>query len=444
MNFRYSVLSNKERNAIVSSFFSEKNIATEFFITTDEINRIKKFDRSSISLGYALQYLFLKARGISILNLHEFIPASIINHVAEQLHCNPSNLRNYWNIRATKSRHFQDICKNLSYRKFSMDDEVERLAYNIALSTGSKFIMVKKFIEELNRRKIILPTISTIEELISKAIATTDDTIYKKIYIQLENKDNLDKLLNLEKNGISSFSRIKNTSVNISSSGVKELLKLIKEINEYGNNVDLSFLSENKVQYFSTHIQRYDKFRIEKFRDNHKKYSYLAMFLYFKRKEFMDMVIEVMSNHAHAILKRGKKKTKEYNIKTQSKYKTNAEKLKVVVSNILEISNFNELKKYQNSLGELKNELDSQDDDLEEIDFLLKSYQSIDYLNDLLEIIEFDSNTKPELIKFLRQFNDHRNRKKNKTDISSVQSTLMHNFGNIVGRPAKARYGCSN
>lgn len=59
MKSRYTVLSNKEKNNIIQSLISEKNITTEFTLTADEIYMIKKFDRPYISLGYALQYIYI-------------------------------------------------------------------------------------------------------------------------------------------------------------------------------------------------------------------------------------------------------------------------------------------------------------------------------------------------------------------------------------------------
>ncbi|MGL5868083.1 hypothetical protein, partial [Clostridium chrysemydis] len=56
--------------------------------------------------------------------------------------------------------------------------------------------------------------------------------------------------------------------------------------------------------------------------------------------------------------------------------------------------------------------------DLDEVDFLLKSYPSIDYITDLLEVVEFDSNTKPELVDFLKNYKNSNTRKNNKIDIS--------------------------
>ena len=428
INYRYSILSIKERDRIMNSFFSEKNITADFSLNIYEIHRIKRFNKPYISLGYALQYLFLKARGISVLNSYELIPKNITDYVADQINCSSKHLNKYWAITNTKSRNFQEITKDLNYSRFQNNDDIDSLIYKITLKTGNKFCMVEKFINELKYKKIIIPSFSTIEEIISKGILSTEDLIYKKLCSQIQDKDKLDDLFIIESSGESRFSRIKNTSVNISSNGVKQLLNLIKEINEYGDIVDLSFLSEDKIRYLSTQIQRSNKIRIERFKDTDKKYSYLSMFLYFKRKEFMDMTIEIISSHIHSISKRSKNKAQKHNFKNQAKYKSNSEKLKVVVENILEIDSLNDFNKYKNSISQLKIELDAQEDDLEEIDFLLKSYQSINYINDLLDVIEFDSNTKPELIKFLKQFRSQKIQKKDQVDISLFDSKWQKNI----------------
>ena len=91
------------------------------------------------------------------------------------------------------------------------------------------------------------------------------------------------------------------------------------------------------------------------------------MFLYFRRKEFVDMVIEITSHYANTVMKRSKKKTQNYYFKNQKKYKMNSDKLKNIVKDLLEIDNFNSFKKYQNLLLELKIQLYSDEEELEEI-----------------------------------------------------------------------------
>ncbi|MGL5641488.1 MAG: transposase, partial [Paraclostridium sp.] len=120
----------------------------------------------------------------------------------------------------------------------------------------------------------------------------------------------------------------------------------------------------------------------------------------------------------HDMLKRNKRKAQEYTYKTQIKYKENSEKLKLIIKNILEIDNFSDFKEYQHSISKLKVEIDLEENNLDEIDFLVKSHKSLDYINELIDTIDFDSNTKPNLINFIKDFKTQRNKKKFNIDIS--------------------------
>lgn len=429
MNFRYILLSRNERDRLIHSFFSEENIIYDFSLTSEEIERINTFRKPYNSIGYALQYLFLKNRGISILNQHELIPLKVIDYVAEQLNKNPQRLDKYWINRTSTYRNLKEICELLGYNKFDFNEEIESELFNIVISTSSKYEMARAFIDTLILRKLILPNISTIEEIISRKIIECDEFIYKRIYYQIKNKSQLDKLLISESNGISIFSRIKGASVNVSSNGVKTLLKLIKEINKYGEIADLSFLSDSKILYFNSEIQKSHMTRINRFTDEYKKYSYLSMFLYFKKKEFMDMAIEVVSEHIHQIKKRSKRKAQEHNAKSQSIYKLEREKTKEMLSKLLNIDTLEAFKQYQDGfIKNFKDELDNSINELDDVDFLVKSYKSIDYLPELLDIIEFDSNTKPELIEFMRNFKNSKTRKNIKIDISCFDSKWQKNI----------------
>ena len=88
MEYKYSLLSAKEKEEILNCFFSEDNMKMDFSLTPEELQIVKKFKNPSVSLGYALQLLFLKNRGISIISLYTFIPDNIILYVADQIDCN--------------------------------------------------------------------------------------------------------------------------------------------------------------------------------------------------------------------------------------------------------------------------------------------------------------------------------------------------------------------
>lgn len=428
MKYRNTILTKREREEVLNFLVEDKKMNVNFLLSKEEINKIKKLEKPYLRIGYALQFLYLKSKGIRITGVTDKIPENILNFIAIQLECNTKYIEKYWNIRNTKDRHFQNICNSLGYRKFEYNSETEKIFYKAAFSNGSSLSMVKDIFEILNYRKIVIPSIEMIEHFLWLANEKVESEIYKQVLSQINDISKIRGILNIENSGTSIYSRIKNTTVNPNSGGVKELLKTIKELDNFGKTPDLSFLSESKLRYFALEIQKSDKYRIERFLSNEKKDAYLAMFIHFKRKEFVDMVIEVTSNYAHTVMKRSRKKSREYNIQAQEKLKLNSEKLKEIVKNILEIKQIEDLYKYQDKLQPLKVELESQDDDMDEIDFLLKSHQSFNYTNQLLECIEFDSYTKPEFIKYLKDFPNLKHKKKIELDISFFSSQWQKNI----------------
>lgn len=149
MSYRYVLLSNNERDRIVNSFFSDENIIYDFSLTTEEIERINTFRKPYNSIGYALQYLFLKNRGISILSHQELIPSKVIDYVAEQLNKNPQRLDKYWINRTSTYRNLKEICELLGYSKFDFNEDIESELFSIVISTSSKYEIAKGFIDAL-------------------------------------------------------------------------------------------------------------------------------------------------------------------------------------------------------------------------------------------------------------------------------------------------------
>ena len=95
----------------------------DFSLTSEELQIVKKFKNPSVSLGYALQLLFLKNRGISIISLYTYIPDNIILYVADQIDCNSKYLSRYWMVKNTKFRHFKEICLIFNYTKYVQTTE---------------------------------------------------------------------------------------------------------------------------------------------------------------------------------------------------------------------------------------------------------------------------------------------------------------------------------
>ena len=424
---RLYILTDKEREDIFSIKVSKRDLIKNFTFSKEEILHVNSITKGYLKLGYSLQFLYIKNLGFSLPSLYNQVPIEIINYISEQLDV-PKNIQEYWKTEITKRRHLKEITTILGFSKFKIDSNIIHVAEQLAFNSVSNHELTKNFLDKLRELKILRPSFSTIEELLFQTKKDMTEKIYTMIFSQIEEPQKLDILLENEYNGESLFSNLKHTTVNISPKGVKELLSKVKMINSFNCVCDLSFLSDKKLSFFNNEIQKSNKFRIQKFSSENKKYAYLAMFLHFKRKIFIDMIIEVTSNYAHTVMKRSKKKNQTYNTKNLQNYKENSEKLKNIVANILEINDFQTFKKYKDSLLGLKIELDSQQEDLEEIDFLLKSHQSFNYTNELLECIEFDTNTKPDFIEYLNFFKKNKHKKKLETNISFLNSQWQKNI----------------
>ena len=61
MRYRNKILLRREREEVLFSLFSEKELSTNFTLTAREIEKIKDLPKSYHRLGYALQLIYLKA-----------------------------------------------------------------------------------------------------------------------------------------------------------------------------------------------------------------------------------------------------------------------------------------------------------------------------------------------------------------------------------------------
>ena len=124
MKYRNSILSIKEREEVLFHLVQEKKPHVEFVLTEDDFLKIKKLE-IHLQLGYAIQLLYLRVKGLNVGSLYERIPENVVKYVASQLHCNTIFLEKYWKIKNTSNRHFQEIYQSLEFSKFQYTNELK-------------------------------------------------------------------------------------------------------------------------------------------------------------------------------------------------------------------------------------------------------------------------------------------------------------------------------
>ena len=65
MKYRNRILSKKEREEVLFFLLQEKNPYVNFKLTEDDFSKIKKLE-IHLQLGYAIQLLYLREKGINI------------------------------------------------------------------------------------------------------------------------------------------------------------------------------------------------------------------------------------------------------------------------------------------------------------------------------------------------------------------------------------------
>ena len=157
MKYRNTILSKKENEENINFLVNEKNLNTHFILSKSEILRIKKLEKPSHQLGYALQLMYLKNKSINIIDYTEVIPEKIVKFISEQLNCTTKNLNEYWKIKNTKTRYFQEILDIFGYIKFKYTSDLEKEFYKIAFSNGNSSVMVKEIFKLLRPHSVFFP-----------------------------------------------------------------------------------------------------------------------------------------------------------------------------------------------------------------------------------------------------------------------------------------------
>ena len=129
MRYRNKILLRREREEILLSICNEKELSTNFTLTPEEIKEIQELPKPYHRIGYALQLLYLRVKGLDIRHLPEKIPGVVVNFIEDQLGCTAKNLGEHWRIKNTKSRYFYQIIEE--YRPSSVFIEKSHQSINL-------------------------------------------------------------------------------------------------------------------------------------------------------------------------------------------------------------------------------------------------------------------------------------------------------------------------
>lgn len=164
----------------ISEQISEYELGSYYTLSPHDIEIIKRHRRDHNKLGFALQLYMLRFPGWTLSDVHH-IPDCVVNYIAKQLQISAKEIRIYAEREQTNNEHLEEIRKEYGFQNFTVRAYrvVSQVLLGYALENGNALHLIQIAIEELRKRKIILPAITTIERMVWEVRRPAEEKIFR-------------------------------------------------------------------------------------------------------------------------------------------------------------------------------------------------------------------------------------------------------------------------
>lgn len=315
---------NKSGSVNLKRTFNYNELIDKFSFSIQELQLLKN-KSGATRLGFSVMLKFYQNE-LRFPHFKSEVPESIIEFIAKQVNVNPVSYNEYdWNSRSI-NHHRTQIRKFFNYREISLKDydDLKCWLYEYLLPYEKSFEnIIKKTHQRLKDLRIELPAQKHLERVVSSAISIFEDNFFKETFTKIP-KSSLGKIDNLIKKIIEekSIQDPKYGEIDLAlmksppgKPGIKSLkkeiekLKVLNELNlpdDIFKNVSKTVLYKYKQRTISediSHIRSHPDYI---------KYALLAVYLWFRKVEIADDIINLYLNIYNKIERKGTKKTNAF------------------------------------------------------------------------------------------------------------------------------------
>lgn len=410
----------------------EWTIGSYYTFSKYDLEIIIKHRKEENKLGFALQLAALRYPGWSYSSNKE-IPHEIIRYIAKQVGTVPKAIKLYA-LRSNTSRdHIRELKKVYGYRSFSNTDYKFLLKYivNLSFENNDSLFLMKNSIEYLREKKIILPAITTLENLVWEAKNESEKLVINTIVNSLNSiqREKLDDIVFLHSDKLKGKTILGWLKEPIGIPSPDNFLKVIEKL-EYIQLIKLESIQlikvhQNKINQIYSLGQRYEPRAFREFNVD-KRHALLAVFLLNLAKDLTDKAFEIHDRLIIALMAKGRKAQEE--LQKQNGKKINEKIIQFTsIGKALIRAKENNLDPYKvieevmdwstfvKSIEEAKTL--ARPEDYDYLDLLHRRYSFLRrYTPKLLKLLEFKSTTKSnepilESIEVIKALNESGKRK---------------------------------
>lgn len=298
----------------IPSDLGEWELGTYFTFTQHDLELIQQRRRDYNRLGFGVQLCVLRYLGWTLSDVKE-IPDQVLRYIAKQVNVDITSFASYGEREATKYEHLEEIRKVYGYQTFTLSEyrSLSKHLFNHAMANGNPIHLIQLALEYLRKRKIILPSMATIERAIWETRKRTEEKIFKLLNASLTNIqiDKLDNVLTTipesNKTYLAWLREIPGTSSPDSFLKVMEKLEYLRNLQL---QIDTKGIHPNRLRQLSKIGSRYEPHSLRRF-NNPKKYAILVAYLLDLIQDLTDQAFEIHDRQIMILLSKGRKAQEE-------------------------------------------------------------------------------------------------------------------------------------
>ncbi|MCL2768071.1 MAG: Tn3 family transposase [Synergistaceae bacterium] len=293
---------------------SEWEIAKHYTFTDSDMEIINRRRRGHNRLGFAVQLCCLRNPGWSLSNMI-LIPDTVLNYIAAQLHTDPAEFEQYAQRENTRLEHLKELRDEYGYKVFADTDGDYMLEFLTPYAMENDDIrrLMVLSIEELKKRMIILPGITTIEKIVSESLKKANDTIINIINKSItgEQKQGLNELIKSNnETGKTILAYLKEDSGQSSPKAFMDVIDRLEIIRNLDISLNIENIHPNRLRQLSRIGSKYEPYAFRRFEEG-KRYAILAVYLYDLSQSLIDVAVEIHDKQINILLSKGRKKQEE-------------------------------------------------------------------------------------------------------------------------------------
>jgi TnpA family transposase len=145
----------------------EWELGTYFTFTQHDLEIIQQRRRDYNRLGFAVQLCVLRYLGWTLSDIKE-MPVQVLRYIAKQINADVESFASYGEREATKYEHLEEIRKEYGYQTFNLSEyrSLCKHLFSYTMANGNPLHLIQLALEDLRKRKIILPSMAAIERAV--------------------------------------------------------------------------------------------------------------------------------------------------------------------------------------------------------------------------------------------------------------------------------------